>query len=116
MQRDHHKNRNWRHHGKIGEWVRDTIGCSPFSACGGGYGSARVLDKLDYALIASHPKQFIGYSDVTALLAGKPMIKGLPAGHGQNNVYLPLGIHAVMEAQADGSASLKLDAATTQAK
>ena len=33
----------------------------------GGYGSARVLDKLDYALIASHPKQFIGYSDVTAL-------------------------------------------------
>ena len=51
-----------------------------------------------------------------AKLAGKPMIKGLPAGHGQNNVYLPLGIHAVMEAQADGSASLKLDAATTQTK
>ncbi len=36
--------------------------------------------------------------------------------NGQNNVYLPLGIHAVMEAQADGSASLKLDAATTQTK
>ena len=72
--------------------------------------------QLDYALIASHPKQFIGYSDVTTLLAGKPMIKGLPAGHGKNNVYLPLGIHAVMEAQADGSASLKLDAATTQTK
>lgn len=51
-----------------------------------------------------------------AKLAGKPMIKGLPVGHGQNNVYLPLGIHAVMEAQADGSASLKLDAATTQTK
>ena len=51
-----------------------------------------------------------------AKLAGKPMIKGLPAGHGKNNVYLPLGIHAVMEAQADGSASLKLDAATTQTK
>ena len=33
----------------------------------GGYGSARVLDKLDYEAIRQHPKQFIGYSDITAL-------------------------------------------------
>lgn len=33
----------------------------------GGYGSARVLNKLDYEAIKKHPKQFIGYSDVTAL-------------------------------------------------
>ncbi|MBQ7498521.1 MAG: LD-carboxypeptidase [Selenomonas sp.] len=33
----------------------------------GGYGSSRVLDKLDYEAIRQHPKQFIGYSDVTAL-------------------------------------------------
>ena len=33
----------------------------------GGYGSARLLDKLDYEEIARHPKQLIGYSDVTAL-------------------------------------------------
>lgn len=33
----------------------------------GGYGSARILDKLDYAMIAKHPKLFIGFSDITAL-------------------------------------------------
>ena len=33
----------------------------------GGYGCARVLDKLDYKMIAKHPKMLIGFSDVTAL-------------------------------------------------
>lgn len=33
----------------------------------GGYGSGRILDKLDYGLIHQHPKLVIGFSDVTAL-------------------------------------------------
>lgn len=33
----------------------------------GGYGSPRLLDQIDYALIASNPKPFVGYSDLTAL-------------------------------------------------
>ena len=33
----------------------------------GGYGSARILDKMDYQMIEKHPKLFIGFSDVTAL-------------------------------------------------
>lgn len=33
----------------------------------GGYGSARVLEKLDYPMIQKHPKLFIGFSDITAL-------------------------------------------------
>ena len=32
----------------------------------GGYGSVRVLDKLDYAAFLKHPKWIIGYSDITA--------------------------------------------------
>lgn len=35
----------------------------------GGYGSARILDKLDYEWIQSHPKMLIGYSDITSLHA-----------------------------------------------
>lgn len=35
----------------------------------GGYGSARLLDRLDLDLIARHPKPFVGYSDITALHA-----------------------------------------------
>ena len=34
----------------------------------GGYGALRILEYLDYQLIASHPKLFVGFSDITALL------------------------------------------------
>ena len=33
----------------------------------GGYGSPRLLDKIDYKLIGANPKIFVGYSDITAL-------------------------------------------------
>lgn len=33
----------------------------------GGYGATRLLDMLDYDMIAKKPKAFIGYSDITAL-------------------------------------------------
>lgn len=33
----------------------------------GGYGSNRLLDKIDYDLIKKNPKIFVGYSDITAL-------------------------------------------------
>jgi len=34
----------------------------------GGYGSMRILDKLDYEIIKRNPKILIGFSDLTALL------------------------------------------------
>ena len=34
----------------------------------GGYGAMRILALLDAALIARHPKVFVGFSDITALL------------------------------------------------
>ncbi|MDB9961197.1 LD-carboxypeptidase [Oceanihabitans sp.] len=33
----------------------------------GGYGTVRILDKLDYSSFKKHPKWIIGYSDITAL-------------------------------------------------
>jgi muramoyltetrapeptide carboxypeptidase len=33
----------------------------------GGYGSAHLLDRIDYDLIRRHPKVFVGYSDITAM-------------------------------------------------
>ena len=33
----------------------------------GGYGSQRILDKIDYDMIRRNPKIFMGYSDITAL-------------------------------------------------
>jgi len=33
----------------------------------GGYGSPRLLDRIDFDLLRKHPKPFIGYSDLTAI-------------------------------------------------
>lgn len=33
----------------------------------GGYGTPRILDSIDYSIIARNPKVFLGYSDITAL-------------------------------------------------
>lgn len=33
----------------------------------GGYGTPRILDRLDYTMIRKNPKPFLGYSDITAI-------------------------------------------------
>ena len=48
----------------------------------GGYGSAAMLDKLDYDMIAEHPKLFIGFSDITALHTALHEKAGLVTIHG----------------------------------
>ena len=48
----------------------------------GGYGSAQMLDKLDYSLIRSNPKVFLGYSDITALHVAIGQRTGLVTFHG----------------------------------
>ena len=36
----------------------------------GGYGSAQLLDRIDYDLLRKNPKIFLGYSDITPV--GQP--------------------------------------------
>lgn len=48
----------------------------------GGYGSARLLPYINYDLIRSNPKVFIGYSDITALHFGIFGKTGLVTFHG----------------------------------
>ncbi|MBW2027638.1 MAG: LD-carboxypeptidase [Deltaproteobacteria bacterium] len=48
----------------------------------GGYGSLRLLDKLDYESIGKNAKVFIGYSDITALLLAIYHRTGLITFHG----------------------------------
>lgn len=48
----------------------------------GGYGAPRILDRLDYDLIARHPKLFIGYSDITGLHLALARHAGFPTIHG----------------------------------
>jgi muramoyltetrapeptide carboxypeptidase len=48
----------------------------------GGYGTPRILDKIDYGIIASNPKLFLGYSDITALHIAFREMAGLVTFHG----------------------------------
>jgi muramoyltetrapeptide carboxypeptidase len=48
----------------------------------GGYGSPRVLDRLDYDLIRRSPKVVMGFSDITALLIAIQNRTGLVTFHG----------------------------------
>lgn len=48
----------------------------------GGYGSSRLLPRLDYELIRAHPKILLGYSDITSLLLAIYHKTGLVTFHG----------------------------------
>ncbi len=42
----------------------------------GGYGTARLLDRIDWKALARDPKVLVGYSDVTALFAAARRVAG----------------------------------------
>jgi len=50
----------------------------------GGWGCARILPYINYELIAKHPKPFMGFSDITALLIAFYAKCGLITFHGPN--------------------------------
>jgi len=50
----------------------------------GGYGVARMLSRLDFDLVARHPKVFVGFSDITGLHLAFQNRTGLVTFHGPN--------------------------------
>jgi len=48
----------------------------------GGWGCARILDKVDYELIKKNPKVIMGFSDITSLLIAFNSKTGLVTFHG----------------------------------
>jgi muramoyltetrapeptide carboxypeptidase len=66
------------------------------AAVRGGYGSNYLLETVDLALIADHPKPFFAYSDMTGLQLRLLDQLGLPAFHGPMvaaDFYLEDGVH-----------------------
>ncbi len=51
-------------------------------ACRGGYGSTRIIDKLDFDEIRNNPKIIVGYSDITTLLNAVYKFSNLASFHG----------------------------------
>ena len=48
----------------------------------GGYGSTRILERVDFAALARRPRALIGFSDITALLLGALAQANVVAFHG----------------------------------
>lgn len=55
----------------------------------GGYGTVRIIDKLDFSRFVEHPKWIIGFSDVT-VLHNKAHQLGIQTIHGQMPITLEL--------------------------
>ncbi len=53
----------------------------------GGYGSTRILDRIDYDLIRANPKILIGFSDITALHLAVGLHSGLVTFHCPNPMH-----------------------------
>lgn len=49
--------------------------------CRGGYGTVRIIDRLDFSRFAQHPKWVVGYSDVTVLHSHIHRTLGIPTLH-----------------------------------
>ena len=49
------------------QWALDTKSIKAIWAARGGYGTARILDLLDFTAFKKQPKWIVGYSDITAL-------------------------------------------------
>lgn len=55
----------------------------------GGYGTVRIIDRLDFTAFARQPKWIVGYSDVTVLHSHIHSQLGLPTLHGTMPINFP---------------------------
>jgi muramoyltetrapeptide carboxypeptidase len=58
----------------------------------GGYGVTRLLEEIDWALLASRPRPYVGYSDLTPMLLGLVSRIGTVAYHGPMVVDFARGL------------------------
>ena len=57
--------------------------------CRGGYGTVRLIDRLDFGRLALNPKWIVGYSDVTVLHSHLHRTLGLPTLHATMPINFP---------------------------
>ncbi len=63
------------------QWAIDNPDIKGVLCFRGGYGTVRILDKIDFSKLKNNPKPIIGYSDVTALHNAVNKIVGIATIH-----------------------------------
>ena len=56
-----------RHRTALMQQLIDDPTLGAILCCRGGYGTVRIIDRLDFSLLVQHPKWMVGYSDITVL-------------------------------------------------
>jgi len=80
----------------------------------GGYGTIRIVDKLDFTKFAKHPKWIIGYSDVTVLHAKMQQL-GYQSIHGTMAINFEKNTTSSLESLHDALVGrLKMDGGKMQ--
>ena len=98
----------------INEFFRDDR-INAILCLNGGYGSSRILDQLDYAMIAAHPKLLIGFSDITALEAALYEKSRLVTLNGPLLITLPGSPYSSQQFEKAVTTSVPLGAVTMPA-
>lgn len=66
-------------------------------AARGGYGTVRIIDRLDFTKFAAKPKWLVGFSDITVLHSHIHAVYGIPTIHGQMPATIPEGTTTSLE-------------------
>ena len=69
------------HRAELLQSLLDDTEVKAILCCRGGYGTVRIVDRLDFSLLKKYPKWIVGYSDVTVLHSHLHTTLGLPTLH-----------------------------------
>ena len=69
------------HRARLMQRLLDDPNIHAIFCCRGGYGTVRIIDRLDFTHFVEHPKWIVGYSDVTVLHSHIHSTLGLPTLH-----------------------------------
>ena len=78
-----------RHRAAFLQELLDAPDIKAIFCCRGGYGTVRIIDRLDFKRFAEHPKWIVGYSDITVLHSHIHNTLGLPTLH----ATMPINMH-----------------------
>ncbi|MCR5589040.1 MAG: LD-carboxypeptidase [Bacteroidales bacterium] len=78
-----------RHRAALMQDLLDDPSIAAILCVRGGYGTVRIIDRLDFTHFAQHPKWIVGYSDVTVLHSHIHATLGLPTLHATMPINFP---------------------------
>ncbi len=77
------------HRARLMQGLLDNPDIRAIFCCRGGYGTVRIIDRLDFTHFAEQPKWIVGYSDITVLHSHIHRVLGLPTLH----ATMPINMH-----------------------